>query len=289
MKLGVHSSIFPNTLNVLEKIEYTARTGFKAIELETGPLWANLFSEHPANVVARFLDKSDRLEIMEHAKSNNVKIISLCFGMFASPCYHLADPDPRFRDLAVSQIKETIQLASDFQSEVVLVFIPDTPPMKRSLSDEKKRSLLIESVLKLVRFAEDANVVIGLEPCAPSFFVGWKEILSLLNTINSKNIACYYDVGNAVTFGLIPDEEILKLGDTLTQIHIKEPWPPPSKVQVKYPSLGQGTMDWRKIFDALKSINYQRYLIVEHWPDPSAPYRVARESREYLGRYIGYD
>ncbi len=286
MKLGLHSSIFPETFNVLQKIESTAKTGFSAIELEIGPLWASSFKP-PYNIVARFLDKNDRREIMEQAKSHNVKIQSLCFGMFVSPSYHIADPDPRYRDLAVSQLEETIELATDLQSEVVLVFVPETSPMRMLLNDEQKRSLIKESLSKLVKFAEDAGVIMGLEPCAPSFFVGWKDILTIINAIDSDNVKCYYDVGNSVYFGLSPDEELLHLGKAITQIHIKEP----SQLLEKkshFPSIGQGTMNWKSIFSALAKIDYQRYLIVEHYPDPNNPYRVANESRNFLEGFLEF-
>jgi len=287
MKLGIHSSIFPEGLNVLQKIEYTAKTGYNAIELEIGPLWASS-SKPPRNVVARFLDKNDRKEILEHAKSNNARIQSLCFGMFVSPSYHIADPDPRYRDLAVSQLKETIELATDLQSEVVLIFVPETSPMQMLLNCDQKRSLVKESLLKLVRFAEDTGIIIGLEPCAPTFFVGWKDILTIINAINSDNVKCYYDVGNAVHFGLSPDEELMHLGKAITQIHIKEPNQLLENKTISFPSVGQGTMNWASIFSALTKIDYQRYLIVEHYPDPSNPYRVANESRNFLEKFLKF-
>ena len=285
MKLGLHSVIFPESLNVLQKIEYTAKTGYDAIELETGPFFASS-SRPPRNVVARFLDKEARSEIIGHAKNYGVKIRSLCFGMFVSPYYHIVDPDPRYRDLAVSQIVETIGLARDFESDVILVFVPETSPMRRLLTNDQKRDLLRESLLKLVRFAEDAGVVIGLEPSAPSFFAGWKDILSAISSVNSESIACYYDVGNAANMGFQPDEEMLKLGNAIIQIHVKELRLPPEKVVPRFPSIGQGAMDWDRIFSSLKSIDYQRYLIVELYPDPADPYRVARESKKFLEKYI---
>lgn len=204
-----------------------------------------------------------------------------------TPAFHLADPDPRYRDLAVSQIKETIELATDFEAEVILVFIPETAPMRMLLSYEQKRSLLKGSLLQLVRFAKDAGVVIGLEPSAVSFFATSKDILSLLDEVKSDNIACYYDVGNALGYGLQPDEELIKMGKAVTQIHLKEPkLATAGKVIPPFPSIGQGVMNWDKIFNALSKIDYQRYLIVELFPDPSEPYRVARESKTFLMKYI---
>jgi L-ribulose-5-phosphate 3-epimerase len=287
MKFGLHSSIFPDTFNVLQKIECTQKVGFNAIELETGPLFQSS-SIPPRNVVARFLDKKTRNEIFDSAKSHNIKICSLCFGWYMTPAFHLADPDPRYRDLAVSQIRETIELASDFEAEVVLVFVPETAPMRMLLTNDQKRSLLIDSLLQLVRFAEDANITIGLEPSATSFFAAWKDILTVLDEVRSENIGCYYDVGNAHDYyGLQPDEELMKLGKAVTQIHLKESRRSiPGKSVPPFPSLGQGTMDWEKIFTALKNINYQRYLIVELFSDPNDPYRVAKESKDFLEKYL---
>lgn len=286
MKLGLHSSIFPESLNVLQKIEDTQQVGYEAIELETGPLNQSS-SIPPRNVVARFLDKKTRIEIYEKAKSHNVKICSLCFGMYMTPAFHLADPDPRFRDIAVSQIRDTIELATDLDAKVILVFVPEIAPIRMLLNYEQKRSLLKGSLLQLVRFAENAGVTIGLEPSAISWFASSKDILSLLDEVGSENIACYYDVGNALGQGFQPDEELVKMGKAVTQIHIKESRrAPPGKVIPPYPSIGQGAMDWDKIFNALRRIDYQRYLIVELFPDPSDPYRVAKESKVFLEKYL---
>jgi sugar phosphate isomerase/epimerase len=189
--------------------------------------------------------------------------------------------------LIVSQLRDTIDLAVDFQSEVILVFVPETAPMRMNLSDDQKRSLLKDSVLKLVRFAKDAGVVIGLEPSAPTFFRAWKDIKLVLDDIRSENVACYYDIGNALGAGLKPDEEMLNLGKYVTQIHVKEGRrSTETKIVPPFPSLGQGTMDWDKIFDALKKMDYQRYLIVEHFPDPNDPYRMAVESRTFIEKYM---
>ena len=286
MKLGLYSSIFPDTLNVLQKIEYTQKVGYNAIELEIGPLMQSS-SIPPRNVVARFLDKKTRVDVVEHARSHNVKICSLCFGWYMTPAFHLADPDPRYRDIAVSQIRETIELATDFETEVILVFVPETAPMRMLLTNDQKRSLLKGSLLQLVRFAEDAGVTIALEPSATSFFASWKDILSILDEVGSENIGCYYDVGNSFDYGFQPDEELVKIGEAVTQIHVKEPRRSmPGKSVPPYPSIGQGIMDWDKIFCALKNIDYQRYLVVELFPDPSDPYRVAKESRGFLEGYM---
>jgi hexulose-6-phosphate isomerase len=197
------------------------------------------------------------------------------------------DPDPRFRDIAVSQIRETIDLATEFEAKVILVFINEIAPARLLLTNQQKVSLLKDSLLKLVRFAEDADVKLALEPSAPSFFASWKQIQTVLDDLGSENIGCYYDVGNALLYGLQPDEEMMKLGDAITQIHLKESRRSmPGKSIPPFPSLGQGTMDWDRIFGSIKSIGYRGYLIVELFSDPSDLYRVAVESKTFIERYM---
>jgi len=272
VKLGLHSDIFPKDFTVIQKLEHTAKTGHKAIEFEIGPYDSFLYKPL-RSIVPRFLGKMERREIRETADGLNVKIKSLCYGLYASPYYNLVDPNPKYRELAFDQIHDTMNLANDLLSDLILILIVDIP----GASPKMRKRLLKDSILRLDRLSQDAGITIALEPLAPSFFLNWKQVLPFLEGVGS-NVSCYFDIGNTAAMGLSFEDEIMNLGNKIAQIHAKE--------CQGDPRLDLGIVNWDAFFQVLREIRYDGYIIIELPSDPVDPDKVAYKSRIFFSKYV---
>jgi sugar phosphate isomerase/epimerase len=75
----------------------------------------------------------------------------------------------------------------------------------------------------------------------------------VIDAVGSPHLGVYYDVGNAAYQGFDPVAEILKLGEHIMQIHVKEIGA----------EMGQGKLDFPAIFAAIKRVGFDGYLVLE--------------------------
>lgn len=85
-----------------------------------------------------------------------------------------------------------------------------------------------------------------------------QQIKAVLKKITFSNIGICYDLGNARAAGLIPELEILELGDLLYHIHIKD-----RKIDGPNVMLGDGDVNFLKCLTSLTEIAYKGQLILE--------------------------
>ena len=85
-----------------------------------------------------------------------------------------------------------------------------------------------------------------------------KTVLKALNS-NQANVSICYDFGNATAFGFDISEEIICLKDYLAHVHIKDR----KKNGGPNVPLGNGDVDFRSGFKALKEINYTGSFTLE--------------------------
>ena len=112
---------------------------------------------------------------------------------------------------------------------------------------------------KLDDFASTNNVLLALELNLPSY-----QIRSVLEKYQFKNIKICYDVGNAKAMGYSPEDEITELGDFIHHLHIKD-----RKINGPNVMLGEGDVNFKACFKALKTTGYNGTMILETMYDNS--------------------
>jgi hexulose-6-phosphate isomerase len=88
--------------------------------------------------------------------------------------------------------------------------------------------------------------------------LGYTDNLLLLEKINSNNFYVTFDTGNAVALGINPGEFINKLKNKIGNVHIKD-----CDYSGKSVPLGDGEVNFAKIFNKLGKINYTGKYILE--------------------------
>ncbi|MBA7713983.1 hypothetical protein ES703_122996 [subsurface metagenome] len=89
-----------------------------------------------------------------------------------------------------------------------------------------------------------------------------KLYLPIIKHINLPNIRVCYDTANVIYYeGVFPEEDILYIAEYIGYLHVKD------KIGLKrvanFPALGQGIINFARIFDVFRKVNYSGPFSVE--------------------------
>jgi len=137
---------------------------------------------------------------------------------------------------------------------------------------EEGQKRWIEEMKQCASIAEEAGVILALENVGRGYGRSAAHLIALVDGIGSASVGVYYDCGNATYFGHSPAEEIRQLGNRIAQVHTKE---------VEGVLMGEGKVDHRGSLEALRSIGYDGYIILETNPTED-PDRAAAANLAFL-------
>ena len=161
------------------------------------------------------------------------------------------DDDPRVREEAVELMLHLIDMCAEAGiGKILTAFFGD-----QMLDGEERIQRAIDGVSECAPRAESQGVTLALEGT-----VDVETWLRMIDAIGSEAVGVYYDVGNALRFGLDGPEEMRRLDEEglLSQIHIKD-----MTYDHKNKPLGDGDVDWDGVGEALREISYDDYLVLE--------------------------
>ena len=90
-------------------------------------------------------------------------------------------------------------------------------------------------------------------------------LLRLIKELENDNVFVNLDTGNLIMYGYgNPCEAIYTLGKYIRNMHAKDGVPPTDPYVIgAEKALGQGVVDFKKVFTLLKGIGYDRYVTIE--------------------------
>jgi len=149
----------------------------------------------------------------------------------------------------VDEIRRRIDLAVYMGAGIVNTGTGD-------INSEKPTTDLVENLKVIAKYAEKKEIVVALETHGGATATA-KRCESLIKIIGSKNIGINYDPANVIYYqGLRPEEDIVNLPiEYLKHIHLKDKMG--GKGEYNFPAIGEGNIDYTKIFNFLKAKNYE--------------------------------
>ena len=90
-------------------------------------------------------------------------------------------------------------------------------------------------------------------------------LLRLIQEVNTGNLFVNLDTGNLIMYGYgNPCEAVMTLGQYVRNVHAKDGVPPtdPYKIGAEK-ALGEGVVDFKKVFTLLKGCGYDRFITIE--------------------------
>lgn len=234
-------------------------------------------------------------EIKAYSKEKGIGLKTMASGFYWG-C-SLASPDEEERKKAIAFSKKYIRAAANLGVETILLI-----PGAVDVAWDESRPVVpykevwdnaTESLKELVSIAEEAGVNIGLENVWNKFLLSPMEMKLFIEQFNSARIGCYLDLGNTLVNGY-PEHWITLLGEHVKAIHVKnfERSDCGGVLHGFGDSLKEGDLDYDKVKNALKSINYQGPITVEMipfsrlpdlvLPDMELAHKVAKELLEVI-------
>ncbi|KAA0994025.1 sugar phosphate isomerase/epimerase family protein [Dyadobacter aurulentus] len=197
--------------------------------------------------------------IQEASARTGVKISSLAIGELNRVPYK---SEPRTEEW----VWNSVDAAKALGVKVILLAFFSDGDLR---NDEKGKKAVIERLKKVAPHAEKQGITLGIES-----YMSGQEHLDIINAVGSNAVKVYYDFRNSVDAGHDIFKEIPMLGkEMICEIHMKE----------NGQRLGQGTLDWPKIAEAIKKTGYSGWMQIEGATPPGADLIACyQQNRTYL-------
>ena len=240
-KKGVKLSMISGDGSLEEKFATAKEAGFDGIDVDGNA------RDVPALLAAR-----DAVGLPIHG---------IVYGKSWSDRFSAADATVRAR--AVAGLGDALRDCETLGGTSVLV-IPGVVDEGTAYADAYARAEL--EIAKALPVAEETGVDILFENVWNNFLLSPLETARFIDGFGSPRVGAYFDVGNVVRSGW-PEHWIAALGDRIRKLDVKEY---SRKLQQNEGiwkgfgvELGEGSVDWAAVRDALKAIGYRGWATAE--------------------------
>lgn len=171
----------------------------------------------------------------------------------------ICNPNIDARNTALRKLKQSIDDAADIGA---VAFIQH--PGLKTFDVENGWELNCESMVSLIDYGNSRGIKVLVENMAPkkSYMSSPSEFSEFIKT-NNVNLDIAFDTGHAHIAGNI-DEFIQKLAPRFFMVHITDN----DGVSDSHLNVGEGTIDWKKLFSGLRKQRFDGMYIVEAVRDP---------------------
>ncbi len=197
LKKGLVFDMIQGDLPLVDKFKIAKDAGFDGVEL-------NSPSEFNIN------------EILEAKEKSGIELPSVINkDHWSKP---LSDPDPAIREECIQSVAKSLEEIKALGGDTVLV-VPGV--VNEKVSYEQAYNTSLESIRKLIPYAEKTGMQIALENVWNNFILSPVEAKRFVDEINHPLVGWYFDAGNILRYGW-PEHWIKTLNHRIMRLHIKE-------------------------------------------------------------------
>lgn len=247
-----------------KEFEIAAKIGFDDIELI---FESAKYKKHP------IFTKDGRKKIELLSRSTGVNVNYVCSDYFMEIPFIRVSQDIRKNNIKI--LNRLIEHCSETGIKGIEIPFVDNS----RIETEDEMVIVIECLQKCLLVAESHDVRLGLETSLkPDSFKRFIE------KINHPYIEANYDTGNSASLGYNTEEELLKLGKYVHNIHIKDRILGGGTVP-----LGEGDVDFDLFFKTLNKISYNGSFILQTArgkDDIEVAKKYLRFVKQYIQKYL---
>lgn len=182
------------------------------------------------------------------------------------------------RKQRIDYTKRCIDLAVEWGSPCVSVTsgrcLPGNPP-------DQAYQYFLNSIQQVLDYAIQKDIYIGIEYEPGLLVENANEVAQLLKDVPSPSLGVNLDLGHVQVIGEPLDGTIRRFADKIWNIHLED-----IREDKHYHLIpGEGNMNFQEIFDALKSIGFERFVTLELYSYPDSPDDAARRSLFHLENF----
>lgn len=231
--------------------ELTRKTGFQGIEIMPHTL-----ALPPAEARRAMADAG-------------IAYVGLHAVLSSPPGLNVVSPDAVVREKSWAHFRRVIDLCADLGSGGIIVL---GSGKQRSGDSDDRGALLRDGLAQMTSHAQPRGVTILLEPLAKPFtnlINSLDESLALIRAVNSPALQTMLDVRHAAAESKPVGDLIRAHADVIRHIHVNE-------LDGRHP--GTGSYDYRPLFQALRDVNYTRWVSLEVFDFKAGGETIAREA-----------
>ena len=243
------------------------KAGYAGIEIAPFTL-----AENPAAIPA-----ASRREYRDTIESQGLRFVGLHWLMVSPKGLHVTTPDPALRERSWTHIRGLIDLCADLGTGGVMVF--GSPAQRAATSGSTPAEATrrwVEGLASVAPHALERGVTVLVEAlpanqCDVVQTLG--EAAAIVREIGSPAVQTMFDTHNAVDEVQAHDALIQKHFDVIRHVHVNE-------TDGGHP--GTGCYDFRPVLNALRRLEYSRWVSVEAFDFKPGAERIANESLRHL-------
>lgn len=278
MRLGAHSWLLETRYALPDAMRRAKEIGYDGYELDIGNFGGSGLG---LQILPDRLQPDERDDLKRAAVDADLPFCSLCLGALWH--YPIAEGETPHARRGVEIILAAVPLARDLGADVILLPLGQPP----GVSDASAWEATVRNLEPCVRLAEDLGITLALENVCSPFLLGAPELRRMVDEIGSPSCRVYYDVANNTWIGHDPVEEILALGDRIVRFHFKNRSSLRGTPGTDTVSVGDaGIVPFAGVIDAIRSIQFDGYFVVEVPTLNKDADSIARENLEALRTFV---
>ncbi|MCA9428128.1 MAG: sugar phosphate isomerase/epimerase, partial [Candidatus Omnitrophica bacterium] len=251
------SSFLSSLEDYREVFAKAADQGFEGVQIYTEISEGFLCLETPESTLK---------EIANIARDRGIQIPSL---EIAPLQYSFTSDDPEERERGKKVVAKALYMARLLGTKGVLVIpgyvgLPWEKGGGNPVDYEQAYLRTSDALKHLAPVAEETEVSIYLENIWNLFLLSPLEMRGLIDEVGSDRVGVLLDTGNVIQYGF-PEQWIRILGHRIQEVHLKDFRRSVGTVDGFVPLLA-GDVNWPKVMDALREIQFEGYLIPEVFP-----------------------
>jgi len=263
-----------NTRPIEEAILEAKQAGFDGIELACGMDGAlSIHTDQKAVESYRALGE-------KHGIALETLAAGLSWG--CSP----TDPNPETRKKSIDIHAAALQRAAWLGAKAMLM-VPGAVkiPWEPSYGPVKYDQAVTwakDAARRLRDTAERVSIDLCLENVWNGMFYSPLEFAEFIDSVASKHVGAYFDVGNVLGYHQHPPHWIEILGKRIRRVHIKDFKNSVGNI-TGFCDLLQGDVPWKETMAALRAIGYNKTLVAEMMPPDET---LLNRTRDALGKIV---
>ncbi len=270
MKFGICNEIFKEWNSIQRTVDFVKQAGYDGLEIAPFTL-----SQYVYDIPA-----STRAEIVKAAGAASLEILGIHWVFVGPEGVYLTHPDASVRDFTANYLVDLVNFCGDISGKVLIFGSPKQRNVMRDVTYNQAFGYAREVFEKALSVCERRGVTICMEQLThleTNFCQTVDETLELIEAINHPNFQLLLDT-KAMAFQTEDRPALIRrCAKYLKHYHAND-------ANMNGP--GWGDVDFGPIFQALRDINYDRYVSVEVFKFEPGPEAIATRSIEYMRRFV---
>lgn len=199
---------------------------------------------------------------MSHQELDDIKKLLRDYGM---KCVGIGAHSNMMKEEGVENLLKSVDLAVEFDCPYIITATGDAHNDADVIEDEK---VLAANLVPIIEKCERLNKTLVLETHGNNYPTG-VSLKKLAQSLGGR-VKINYDTANVIFYSnTMPYEDLEASVDYVEFIHLKDKQG--AQNEWNFPAIGDGSLDFWKIFQTLKKANYQGPISVEIEFTPAGP------------------